>query len=211
MKNLILLFLILLSSFCGLSQQKDQSHDMEIQVDGRHFVTIPKEQNNNYTVSIPLQKGRHEIRWIIKSETNRSGPNAEISTFSEQVNIDPNESLAGNRIDVVNKIIEVGQNEKDSIRIDIYDNGVVDNDTISVYADNLPLVTDQKVSTKPIGFFISMKPGQQTKRIRMEARNLGLIPPNTSLMVITTKQNKYIINMTSDMLKNAAVDFVVKD
>lgn len=209
MKNLVTLLFML--GFILPVHAQDERSSVEIQVDGRTFVTIPKENLNNYTVSIPLAKGRHEIRWVMNQEIPRPGPNAE-AAISEAViseSVVTNETTLPSRLDVVNKIIELAPEEKDSIRVDIYDNGVVDNDTISVYADQETLVDKQKVSTRPISFYTSMHDGQLRKRIRMEAENLGLIPPNTSLMIITTKRNKYTVNMTSDMLKNAAVDFVI--
>jgi hypothetical protein len=210
MKNLATFLFILGFSLPGFSQ--DERSSIEIQVDGKTFATISKENISNYTVSIPLAKGRHEIRWVANQEIPRPGPNAEAAineTLSATGPVVAVETARPARMDVVNKIIELTPEEKDSIRIDIYDNGVVDNDTISVYGDEETLVDRQKVSSRPISVYTSMTQGQLTKRIRMQAENLGLIPPNTTLMIVTTKKNKYTVNMTSDMRKNAVIDFIV--
>ena len=41
----------------------------------------------------------------------------------------------------------------------------------------------------------------------MFAENLGSIPPNTALMVVTDGPNRYEVFMSSDLQKNASIRF----
>jgi hypothetical protein len=190
------------------STQTSPGNLTEILVDGKHYALI-SEDTKSYTISVSFNPGRHEIRWVKKNteqtvEIPDSG-NAERTAFINDIDL----PLAG-RINIVDKIIEITEKEKDSIRVDIYDNGIIDNDSVSVFTDDLAVVTRQRVSAKPITFYTSIEQGKEKKMIRMEAQNLGLIPPNTSLMVVTTRFKKYVLHLKSDLLKNAVVQLELK-
>ena len=44
----------------------------------------------------------------------------------------------------------------------------------------------------------------------MYAENLGEIPPNTALMVVTDGKNRYEVRIASDLEKSGAIRFVHK-
>ena len=46
---------------------------------------------------------------------------------------------------------------------------------------------------------------QKVNEISMFAENLGLIPPNTAMMVIDDGKNKYELSLSSSLQKNATV------
>ena len=116
-----------------------------------------------------------------------------------------------NRNDDVQMIIEVDKNDKDSIRVDLYDNGQVDNDTVSVYVNDRQVISKQMITAKPITFFISLSEEKHFDKIKLVAENLGSIPPNTALMVITTKKKKYDVFLSSSYEKSAVVEFFIKE
>jgi len=66
------------------------------------------------------------------------------------------------------------------------------------------------LSQKPITFTISVDPSEPHHEIIMVADNLGTIPPNTSVMIITTATNRYEVFISSDEQKNAKVVFDLK-
>jgi hypothetical protein len=101
--------------------------------------------------------------------------------------------------------------ELDSIKITIYDNGVIDNDTASVYFDDLVIIKKQRLSERPIEFYFSFDKTKQVQKIKLFADNLGSIPPNTALLVITTRKNRYLITLSSDYSKNGSVEFFLKE
>src|SRR6185503_3769257 len=116
-----------------------------------------------------------------------------------------------NRRDDVQMILEVDRKDKDSIRVDVFDNGQIDNDTVSVYVNDRQVVGKQMITAKPITFYISLSEEKHFDKIRLIAENLGSIPPNTALMVITTKKKKYDVFLSINYEKSAVVEFVIKE
>ena len=121
----------------------------------------------------------------------------------------PKDSIKLNRQTDIQKIIEVSNAEKDSIQVTVYDNGEIDHDTISVYLDDQPVLLHRLITDKPLSFYLSLEKDRQFQKIKMIAENLGTVPPNTALMIITTKHKRYEVRLSSDLDKNAVVEFVL--
>jgi len=94
------------------------------------------------------------------------------------------------------------------IQMDFYDNGQIDGDTISVYANNMPVVSNKRLSTKPVSITIKIDLKHTEKEVIMVGENLGSIPPNTALMIVNTGDKRYQLYLTSDEQKNAMVRFI---
>ncbi|HWB25151.1 MAG TPA: hypothetical protein VG738_06710 [Chitinophagaceae bacterium] len=94
----------------------------------------------------------------------------------------------------------------DSVRVDLYDNAVLDYDTVSVFY-NRKLVQYKKLleTRAPIRFYVHVDPDENNNDLVMYAENLGLIPPNSAIMIITDSNHRYEVSLTSDYQKNAAV------
>jgi hypothetical protein len=106
-----------------------------------------------------------------------------------------------------NELVKTYTVHDDEITIRLYDNGEIDNDTISVYLDGKALVTNQRLSTVPISLTIKMSEDNPEHTIVMVAENLGRIPPNTALMIVQDGDNRYSASITSTEQKNAMVRF----
>ncbi len=95
-----------------------------------------------------------------------------------------------------------------TIRLDFYDNAMIDGDSITVIANKQVIVSHQLLSAKPITRYIRVD-GQNTfQEIEMIAENLGTIPPNTAVLIITAGEKHYRLYLTSTDKKNAMVRFV---
>ncbi len=121
------------------------------------------------------------------------------------------DSIKLNRKADLQKIIEISKKEKDSIHLAVYDNGEIDNDTISVYLNDIPVLMNSMITDKPLSIYLSLDKDKQFQKIKMVAENLGSVPPNTAIMIITTKQKRYEVRLSSDLDKNAVVEFVLLD
>lgn len=88
--------------------------------------------------------------------------------------------------DLVRRIIT----DEEDIRIDLYDNGTIDNDTITVYHNNRLVTANQRLNFTPITFHIKCNKNESLHEIVVVAENLGDIPPNTALMVVTAGGKK---------------------
>src|SRR5215211_506754 len=66
-----------------------------------------------------------------------------------------------------------------NIRLDFYDNGEIDSDSISVVVNKQTVLANQKLNARPITLTIRMEDNKQMQEVIMRAENLGSIPPNT--------------------------------
>ena len=96
--------------------------------------------------------------------------------------------------------------DQEDIRIDLYDNGTIDNDTITVYHNNELVTANQRLNFTPITFHIKCNKNENYHEIVVVAENLGDIPPNTAYMVVTSGGKKQQeIFLASNEQKNAKV------
>ncbi len=91
------------------------------------------------------------------------------------------------------------------IKIDLYDNGEIDGDTITVFHNNEVVAFQKGLSKKPITINLKATVQNNIHEFVMYADNLGKIPPNTALMVVTTGGRRYELSITSTKEKNAKV------
>ena len=91
------------------------------------------------------------------------------------------------------------------IRIVYYDNGEIDNDTITVYHDNKMVINHGRLSDVPLTIHLHLDETNPIHEIITVANNLGDIPPNTALMVITAGKKRFEVSITSDEQNNAKV------
>jgi len=106
------------------------------------------------------------------------------------------------RKNVITHEVEV---ESDSIRIDVYDNGEIDGDIISLFYNKQLILNSQKLTHKSIHINLTLDPARSSNEISMFAENLGLIPPNTALMVIIDGKNKFEIPISSNLERTATI------
>ena len=112
----------------------------------------------------------------------------------------------------VQSILEIDAAEKDSIKVDVYDNGEIDGDSVSVYEENSPRINKKMITAKPITFYVSLnKNVNPIAHLRLVAENMGSIPPCTALMIITTKTKRYEVRLSSNFNKNATVELFLKE
>jgi hypothetical protein len=135
---------------------------------------------------------------------------AQFSDFNQD--IDQNDTLAQiqehlhlkSRSEDLLKTVSV---DSPQIKIELYDDAEIDNDTITVFVNNKLLLYRQMLTDKPLTIMFNAFPGK-TYELVMYADNLGTIPPNTALMVVTSGEKKFNVYLSSSEQKSAAVKFV---
>jgi hypothetical protein len=95
--------------------------------------------------------------------------------------------------------------------VHLYDNGQVDGDTVSLYFNGKLVVASRRLSTTPISLPIKLDPTRTENELVMYAENLGSIPPNTALMVVTVGDKRYEVNITSTEQTSGTVRFRLKE
>jgi len=109
-----------------------------------------------------------------------------------------------------NALVKKIETETGEIKIELYDNGEIDGDTVSIYHNNTLIKSHMRLSQKPILITFAVDPSQPHHELIMVAENLGSIPPNTSVMIINTASNRYEVFVSSSEQKNAKVIFDLK-
>ncbi len=97
-----------------------------------------------------------------------------------------------------------------TFKVDIYDNGEIDGDSVSLFYNGKLLLSHKRLTDKPISFTLEANSGEATNELTMYADNLGLIPPNTALMIITDGTRRYEVRISSDLKKSGTVRFLTK-
>ena len=101
------------------------------------------------------------------------------------------------------------QVKNSKIKIDLYDDGEIDNDIVSVYYNKSLLVDKKSLTANAYSFTLNIEPGN-TNELVLFADNLGSIPPNTALMIITDGIIRHEIRLSADMKNNASIKFELK-
>lgn len=96
--------------------------------------------------------------------------------------------------------------ESDSVRLSFYDNGEIDGDSISVFVNNNLILSHQALAAKAFNVYLRLDSTRDVNEISMFAENLGRIPPNTALMVLTDGKNRYEVFMSSSLTENATIE-----
>lgn len=109
-----------------------------------------------------------------------------------------------------NTILKTIEVESKTVKVDLYDNGEVDGDSISLIYNNKLLLSNKRLTTKAITLNLNVDEESQVNELVMYAENLGTIAPNTALMVVTDGPNRYEVRITSDLEKSGVIRFVHK-
>ncbi len=109
-----------------------------------------------------------------------------------------------------NELVKTITTSAKELNIRIYDNGAVDNDTISVYLDKKLVLSKKRLTEKAITLTVKLDDDDNYHELVMVAENLGEIPPNTSLMIVDAGKQQYEVRITSTEQKNAVIVFKYK-
>ena len=91
------------------------------------------------------------------------------------------------------------------IKVELFDNGTIDNDTISLYHNNEQVIKKGKLNYQPLTYSFNCGNQAVAHELILVAENLGEIPPNTAIMVVTIGKKRQEIFLTSDEIKNAKI------
>jgi hypothetical protein len=100
--------------------------------------------------------------------------------------------------------------ESDSVKVTFYDNGDIDGDSISVFMNNQLVLSHQGLSAKAINLYMKLDSTTNMNEISMFAENLGSIPPNTALMIVSDGKNHYEVYMSSSLTQSSTVRLMRK-
>lgn len=119
--------------------------------------------------------------------------------------------------DLVKKMTERKQSKQSTLEVNVkqinlkvYDNGDIDNDTVSIFYNGKLLLSHQRLSDKPIVINLDLDEDITEHKLTMYAENLGGIPPNTALIVVTAGDKRYELRSKANLEENAVLIFQYK-
>lgn len=119
--------------------------------------------------------------------------------------------------ELVRKMTERKQSKQSTLEVNVkqinlkvYDNGEIDNDTVSIFYNDKLLLSHQRLSDKPIVINLDLDENITSHKLTMYAENLGGIPPNTALIVVTAGDKRYELRSKANLEENAVLIFEYK-
>lgn len=112
------------------------------------------------------------------------------------------ELLSGRKIETIRTIDIV----KDTLIFSLFDNGVVDGDTVSVLLNGKVIMSKVGLLTRAYNDTVYLTPEMgDSINIILFAENLGTIAPNTGLLVVRDGGIDHEIRFSGDLKKNSAI------
>jgi len=155
----------------------------------------------------------------VYSEKNMVCPPGKIQLKKTTVSDFPADVEQSDTLALLQKTLRLEPREKDvvktvtvnspQIKIELYDNGEIDGDTVTVLINGKLLLYRQMLTDKPLTINFNAFPSTEYELV-MYANNLGTIPPNTALMMVTAGDRKFEVYLSSSEQKSAAVKFVYR-
>jgi len=186
---------------------------------GGCFVEHPK--NKDITKAEPIQKPKPPRKVPVEKNTPPA-PKKSPTTPPEEKKLPPvkeqipiiREKKPDAPAEILKNMTKRKQTEQShltvntrKINLKLYDNGSIDNDSVSVFYNNKLLVSHQKLSATPIELNIDLDPTVKRHEITLYAENLGSIPPNTALIVVTAGNKRYELHSSASLEENAVLVF----
>jgi hypothetical protein len=162
--------------------------------------------------SLSFHKGENEEQlrgtWTGRTMDNKTNcpPGTIVLTRINKSAFKPN--LPRTLTERKNELVREIKVDTGTIRLDFYDNGVIDGDTISVYVNDMPVISRKMLTTKPVTTTVRIDLQRTIQEVVMVGENMGSIPPNTALMMINAGDKRYQLYLTSDEKKNALIRFI---
>ena len=188
-------------------------------------VLLEKEEEEIVDIPVPVKKTPITRKPVPKVNTAKGkiiapvitvGPPVPIVKETPVIKTTPIPSVVPEKITRretdVQSLLEIGPEEKDSIKVEVYDNGEIDGDTVSVYEGQILRIDKKMIRLKPLVFYVSLnKKVNPITHLRLVAESLGSLPPCTALMIVTTKTKRYEVHLSSNFNKNATLELFLKE
>ena len=169
-------------------------------------------------INVKFVKGSPEDKISLKAPVQPPAePEVAVATPPTEVNkpvvidttkpiaIDPAKALVEKLVERAFEVSPVIDVDADSLKVILYDNGEVDNDTISLFYNRQLVASHKMLSDKPLNFTLSLD--TSINEISMFAENLGSIAPNTALCIVYAGEQRFELIMASSFIKNSAIRF----
>lgn len=162
-------------------------------------VTKPVTKTNNPPVTKPITKTNNPP--VVKPVTDTTVKTKPI------VKVEPPKVTTPEVLKTrTNELVKILTVTDPDVTVKLYDNGEIDDDTVSVFLDKKLVLTSKRLTASPLTINFKID-DEGEHELAMVAENLGRIPPNTSLMIVEAGEQRFNVYITSTEQKNAVVRF----
>lgn len=164
--------------------------------------------SGNYSVQL-FSKNNNGCTDTVQKEVSIILPEKEIQTTIEAVIAEPVSEpdvtilLEKRSKEIIKGIVT----DNDSITVRIYDNGIIDGDSITLVYNNKVILSNQLLQSTPVILKLKIEENKANNELQMYANNQGSIPPNTALMIIYDGEKRHELNVTSTAKSNGTITF----
>ncbi|MCA6473416.1 MAG: hypothetical protein IM534_03450 [Chitinophagaceae bacterium] len=102
----------------------------------------------------------------------------------------------------VSRVLEV---DNDTLRLELFDNGQIDGDSVSVFLNNRLLLDKSMLDISGLKLTIRIDTSLAYDELAMFAHNLGNFPPNSALLVLYDGKKRYEIFLNSTLNSTATI------
>ncbi len=106
-----------------------------------------------------------------------------------------------------NTIQQVIVTDADSVLIKLYDNGDVDDDSVTVFMNGNIVKANQKLKASATEVSVKLDATKDVNDVTLFADNLGLYPPNTAMLILMIDGQRYEVHLSSSLVSNATLRF----
>jgi len=96
----------------------------------------------------------------------------------------------------------------ENILISVYDNGTIDNDSVTIFYNGKILYDSYRLSENALQFSLHFDEQNAMNELLVVANNLGSIPPNTALLIIQVNNKRYEVFPKTDFETNSLLKIV---
>lgn len=102
---------------------------------------------------------------------------------------------------------DMGTLEVDStnLTIELIDNGEIDKDSVSIFLNNQVVAEKLELTKRGLIYNITLDLNKPVNELSMFAENLGIIPPNTAVLIVYDGKKRYEVSLTSTLQTNGTV------
>lgn len=154
---------------------------------------------NNGMVQLSLDK--------LASDSVLASPKAKLDSVAiiKPIALKPTAAIVVHPKERATEIQQVLNIKDEYFKIHLYDNGYIDGDTVSIFANKIPIALNQRLSDRPLTFTLKKPDSKLPIELLLQAENLGEIAPNTGIMIIEANNKRYEVRVNSDFQKHAVI------
>lgn len=99
-------------------------------------------------------------------------------------------------------VIEV---DSSNLTIQIVDNGEIDRDSVTIFFNSAVLAEKLELTKRGLIYNITLDDLREENQISMFAENLGIIPPNTAVLIVYDGKKRHEVSLTSTLQTNGTL------